>query len=154
MSEKLQSFTNSKLVMAQSALNAMESEQGISRESFRQAFLFHISGVVSGLVGEVLEASLVQIGRPVEFVEAEQLLKERNVLSGGIQQIRNLVEHGWLGPVFEDLRLAQLTVELSEAQSVNVIASSSGTGSRGNEAESINSVRQLVQDIRGQLQEW
>ena len=107
MSEKLIAFTNSKMVMARSMMQMLEAEKGIGKEAIRQAFLFHLHGAVSGLLGEVLDASHLSAGKPVTLEQAETILREQNILSGGVQQIKNLIDHGWLSVVFYDFQQSQ-----------------------------------------------
>ncbi|MTI14316.1 DUF6586 family protein [Sansalvadorimonas verongulae] len=160
MSEKLITFTNSKLVMARSMLRMQEKEAGADKEAARQAFLFHLYGTVNGLLGEILEASLIPTGKPVTLPEAEIILSEQNILSGGVQQIKSLAEHGWLSTVFYDFQRSQEDIEPDSIEGVAVerlIASSAhstSVGCRGREEEVLNAMTELVQDIRGQLQEW
>ena len=159
MSDHLQAFTSSKLVMARSMLDIMEREEGLSRESARQGYLFHLHGAVCGLLGEVLAASLLRVSKPVTLAEAAEILKHEHVASGGVQQIKNLAEHGWLANVLNDYEQAQVKVEAAD-KPLNMIVTSAiasdraSKSSRGFEGDYLNAMTELVQDIRGQLQEW
>ncbi|MCL6269800.1 hypothetical protein M3P05_07585 [Sansalvadorimonas sp. 2012CJ34-2] len=156
MSRQFVEYTNKKLMMARVSWLAAVDTEGITRQGFREGFLFHCACAVSGLLAEILEGCLMRPQQPVTFEEAERLLAHEKVLSGSFQQVKNLKEHGWLGVLLNDY---EQTLHIEEQDSDNafhnLIASSrTGQSCVGSEGDYLQSLQKLVQDIRGQLQEW
>ncbi len=161
-------YTSRKLVMARASLNAGESSEGLQAEAFRQGFLFHCYGVISGLLGEVLSGhNLVQ--RPVQLSEANNLLATNQMSCGLVEQIQSLGDvssgaEAWLGVLLKDYEecfsISSTDGDENTAgfeQAINLIAVDSGVTqatSRGREESFLHRLQELVQEIRGQLQEW
>ncbi|CAM3523316.1 DUF6586 family protein [Parendozoicomonas haliclonae] len=161
MSE-LAGFTNKKLVMAAAQVRVMAQEEGLAQQSFQEGALSHLYSALTGLLGEVLASHQLAVA-PISPEQAQLLLKQNNVHSGLAEEILHLAHDGWGRDMLRAYAMQQsfnTAAQMFQGGETLIARFSDGHPVQQDTVtvESLklwqNAMQELIQNIRGQMQEW